>query len=116
MQRDPRAYLWDVREASDAILGFVAGINLDGYITNAMLHSAVERKFEIIGEALNQLSKVDTELAGRVPNLVQIVAFRNLLIHGYAVVDHPRVWRTIHEYLPALRATVALMLDQMGAS
>ena len=91
MQRDPHAYLWDVSEATDAILSFVANISFDQYATTPLLYSAVERQFEIIGEALNQLSKAAPTLADRIPGLAQIVAFRNLLIHGYATVDHPRV-------------------------
>jgi len=85
MQRDPRAWLWDVREAALAIDSFVAGLDAEAYARTALVHSAVERKFEIIGEALNQLSKADPGLAARVPHLPQIVAFRNQLIHGYAV-------------------------------
>jgi uncharacterized protein with HEPN domain len=69
-----------------------------------VIHSAVERKFQIIGEALNLLSKADAALAASIPDLAQIVAFRNVLIHGYAVVEHPRVWRIIRESLPPLRA------------
>lgn len=115
MQRDPRAYLWDVREAADAILGFVAGVTLEAYAANPMLHSAVERKFEVIGEALNQLSKADPMLAARIPELSRIVAFRNLLIHGYAVVDHARVWKAIHDSLPSVRATATAMLYELGA-
>lgn len=114
MQHDSRAYLWDVRQAADAILDFVAGIDLKTYAEAQVIHSAVERKFEIIGEALNQLSKTDPALAERIPGLVGIVAFRNLLIHGYAVVEHPRVWRIVQESLPALRATVAKLLDELG--
>jgi len=114
MERDPRAYLWDVREAADAINRFVAGIDVRAYSDNSLLHSAVERKFEVIGEALNQLAKIDPDLAGQIPNLPLIVAFRNLLIHGYAAVDHQRVWRIVNESLPALRSAVAALLDELG--
>jgi hypothetical protein len=38
--------------------------------------------FEIIAEALSQIAKLDPPLAQRIPDLRQIVAFRNLLIHG----------------------------------
>lgn len=114
MQRDPRAFLWDVREAADAITKFIGDTDFDGYITNRMLHSAVERKLEIVGEALNQLSKTDASLAARIPELPRIVAFRNKLSHGYATVDHSRVWRIVTESLPTLRATVAILLDEIG--
>jgi predicted nucleotidyltransferase len=51
-------------------------------------------KFEIIGEARAQLSKLDPALARRIPDIRQIIAFRNVLIHGYATIEHDRVWRT----------------------
>jgi len=49
MQHDSRAYLWDARQAADAILEFVAGIDLKTYAETQVIHSAVERKFQIIG-------------------------------------------------------------------
>jgi uncharacterized protein with HEPN domain len=75
MQRDPRAFLWDVRESALAIQSFVAGMNVAAYADNAMAQAAVERKFEIIGEALNQLAKFDAATAARIPDLAQIIAF-----------------------------------------
>lgn len=100
--------------ASDAILDFVAGIDLKTYAETQVIQAAVERKFQIIGEALNQLSKSDPALAASIPDLPQIVAFRNVLIRGYAVVEHPRVWRIIQESLPPLRAKVAALLEDLG--
>ena len=47
-----------------------------------MLRSAVERQFEIIGEAFTGLRRVDPSLAATIPDLPRIVAFRNVLIHG----------------------------------
>jgi len=114
MQHDTRAYLWDVRQAADTILEFIAGIDLKTYTETQVIHAAVERKFQIIGEALNQLSKAAPDLAASIPDLPRIVAFRNVLIHGYAVVEHPRVWRIIQESLPPLRAKVVALLDSLG--
>jgi uncharacterized protein with HEPN domain len=107
MQRDARAYLWDVREAALAIQHFVANLDATSYAANPLVHSAVERKFEIIGEALGQLAKANPILASRVPHLPQIVAFRNQLIHGYAVVNHSTVWNVIHGDIPRLREVVS---------
>jgi uncharacterized protein with HEPN domain len=67
----------------------------------------VERQFEIVGEALNQLSKVDPDAAARVPDLARIVAFRNILIHGYAVVDNELVWQVLVDRLPSLAGRAA---------
>jgi uncharacterized protein with HEPN domain len=53
MPRNVRAYLWDVRNAAIAILDFTAGLDAKIYAETDVVHSAVERKFEIIGEALN---------------------------------------------------------------
>ena len=51
MDRDPRAYLWDVQQAANAIDQFVAGLDAAGYVQNALVRAAVERQFEIIGGA-----------------------------------------------------------------
>ena len=114
MSRDPRAYLWDVREAADAIEDFVTGLDAESYAATRLVHSAVERKFEIIGEALGQLAKVAPALAARVPHLAQIIAFRNLLIHGYATVQHATVWNIVRDALPSLRVSVSELLAELG--
>ena len=53
MQRDPRAFLWDVRESALAIQTFTTGLDKTDYENNELVQAAVERKFEVIGEALN---------------------------------------------------------------
>ena len=114
MQRDPRAFLWDVRDSALAIQSFTVGMDVTAYEGNAMAQAAVERKFEIIGEALNQLSKLDAAIAARIPDLPQIVAFRNQLIHGYATVSVGTVWNISQSALPALLDSVQVLLDELG--
>jgi uncharacterized protein with HEPN domain len=87
MARDPRAYLWDASEAAKAIASFTDRRTLQEYEADIMLRSAVERQFEIVGEALNQLAKVSPDLAVQIGDLPRIVAFRNILIHRYAAID-----------------------------
>ncbi|WP_394792264.1 DUF86 domain-containing protein [Rhodoferax sp.] len=113
MQRDPRAFLWDVRESAVAIQSFTAGMDVAAYAGNAMAQAAVERKFEIIGEALNQLAKLDASVAARIPDLPQIVAFRNQLIHGYATVNVGTVWNITQNALPSLIDAVQVLLDEL---
>ncbi|MBL8200161.1 MAG: DUF86 domain-containing protein [Chromatiales bacterium] len=84
----------------------MAGLTYEAFSSDALVRSAVERQFEIIGEALNQLSKVAPGIAGEIPEAPRIIAFRNILIHGYAVLDQQIVWRVIHDHLPPLLAAV----------
>jgi hypothetical protein len=72
MQRDPRAFLWDVQQAADTILRFVAVLDVRAYAEIELVHSAVERKFEIIGEALGQVAKLDPVLAQRIPDMMPL--------------------------------------------
>jgi uncharacterized protein with HEPN domain len=84
------------------------------YLTNPLVRAAVERKFEIIGEALNRLSKHDPHLAARIPDLAAIVGFRNVLIHGYATVDDARVWQIAETVAPLLEHRLTNLLDELG--
>ena len=51
----------------------------------------MECKFQIIDEALNQFPKLDPALARRIPDIRETIAFRNVLIHGYAELEQDRV-------------------------
>jgi uncharacterized protein with HEPN domain len=111
MPRDARAYLWDAREAVAHLRSFIEGKTWSDYASDLLLRSAVERQFEIIGEALNNLSKVDPDAATRIEDLSRIVAFRNILIHGYAVVDDEVVWHVVTTRLTQLDGVLQAMLD-----
>lgn len=69
-----------------------------------------ERKLEIIAEALSQLAQLDALLAAEIPDLREIVAFRNILVHAYAYIDYARVWRVIEADLPKLQRTLKALL------
>jgi Uncharacterized conserved protein len=114
MRRDARAYLWDIQQAANAIMRFLEGLDAATFAENELIYSAVERKFEIIGEALGQLSKVDPDLAQRIPDMRDIIAFRNVLIHGYAGIEHRRVWDIAQSSLPRLRTVVEELLEGLA--
>jgi len=67
-----------------------------------MVQRAVEREFEIIGEALNRIKKVDPELLEHVSAYHRIIGFRNILAHGYDIIDEKLVWDAINKHLPVL--------------
>ena len=112
MRLESRKYLWDAWHAAELVAQFVAAKSYEDYQADALLRSAVERQFEILGEALGQLAKADPETAGAVPELPRIVAFRNILVHGYATVDDRLVWGIVEGKLPLLRETLAHLLGE----
>ena len=83
MQLEARKFLFDVQEAAKLVRTFTAGRTFTDYQADPMLRSAVERQFEIMGEALNKLAKLDPATAARISDYRRIVSFRNVLIHGY---------------------------------
>jgi uncharacterized protein with HEPN domain len=102
MQPEIKKYLYDVQEACRKLDEFTKGRSLDNYLADEMLRSAVERQFEIVGEALSRLHKVDANLAGSIPDFRRIIAFRNILIHGYATIRNDTVWGVVQTDLPVL--------------
>lgn len=102
MRLEAKKYLYDIQQAASWIADFTAGKRFEDYRNNAMLRSAVERQFEIIGEALAQLAKIDETIVARIGEHRRIIAFRNILIHGYADVDDRLVWDIVQGKLPVL--------------
>jgi len=113
MRRDPRAYLADIVDACEALSSFVMGRDFESYLGDMLLRSAVERQLEIVGEALDRLRQTDAALATRIPDVAAIVGFRNVLAHGYDIVDHDIVWRTVASDVPRLRQTAATILAEL---
>lgn len=112
--RDAAKYLWDAQRAADRIARFTDGHTIDDYLSDEMLRAAVERQFEIIGEALNGLRRIDPATAQEIPDLLRIIAFRNILIHGYASVDDRLVWGVVEADLSHLRTALVRLLGQLG--
>ena len=112
MYGDAAKLIWDAQQALQRIQRFVARKDFAAYQSDELLRSAVERQFEILGEALNQLSRLDPNMTEKIPDLPRIVAFRNILIHGYASVDDRLVWGVVESRLEPLLDVVAALLSE----
>ena len=112
MQLEARKYLYDIQQAAAQIAEFTSSKEFTDYAIDSMLRAAVERKFEIIGEALAQLSKLDETLASRISGYRRIIAFRNILIHGYVDVDDALVWDVVQTKLPELQKETKAILSE----
>ena len=112
MHADAAKLIWDTQQALQRIKRFVARKDFAAYQSDELLRSAVERQFEILGEALNQLSRLDPDMAEKIPELPRIVAFRNILIHGYASSSNDVVWSAIQGDAPTLYREVKDLLQR----
>ena len=110
MLDEVKACLFDIVQACDLILDFAAEKSLTSYKEDVRSKSAVERQFQIIGEAVNRLAKKCPEVVDQIPSHRAIISFRNMLVHGYDRIEDEIVWGVIRKHLPALRSTVSRML------
>jgi uncharacterized protein with HEPN domain len=102
MNDETRKNLVDVIQAGEEIQDFVRGMVFKAYRNSTVTQRAVERDFEIIGEALNRIKSTDDELLVKISEHNRIIGFRNILIHGYDVVDEAIVWQAVTKHLPIL--------------
>jgi uncharacterized protein with HEPN domain len=98
-------------EQGREIQAFVTGMGFDGYMNDSKTRLAVERSFEIIGEALNRAYKEDPNTIETIENYRQIISFRNILAHCYDSIEDKIVWGIIEESLPVLLKKVETLLN-----
>ena len=94
----------------EELLSFVAGMSYEDYREDRKTQAAVERKFEIIGEALNRLSRINPELLSQITNYRSIISFRNILANGYDSVEDRVVWGIVESDLDQLLRDVIRLL------
>ena len=111
-QRDVRHWLWDVRFSCDLILEATKGLSFEQFVADRMKRSGVEREFEIIAEAMKRTLELETGLSLRFPQIKGIIDFRNILAHGYHVVNYEKVWPIILHDLPVLRKSADEILRE----
>lgn len=91
MRNDARAWLLDIQQSALDLLEVSTGKTLADYTGDKWFRYSIERCFMIAGEAMNQLRKIDPALTDRITEARSIISFRNLLVHSYGFVDHPRL-------------------------
>ena len=112
MEKRPDVYIEIALLALQRIPRFMGGRSLEAYLADELCRSAVERQLEIAGDALGQLRKLDQSLFARIPEGALIVAFRNVLAHGYATLDHRRVYDAAANKATALERTLQNLLRE----
>jgi uncharacterized protein with HEPN domain len=111
MNDETRKNLTDILQAAEEIQNFIHGMDFNTYQHTPVTKRAVERDFEIIGEALNRIKNTDYEILERISEHHRIIGFRNILIHGYDIVDESIVWQAVTKHLPILLGEVKELLN-----
>jgi uncharacterized protein with HEPN domain len=114
MELETKKLIYDMDRAVELIANFIHGKQFTDYASDPLLRSAVERQFEIIGEALNRLAKADPAFISRISDYRRIISFRNVLIHGYDVVSNEVVWDIAQNRLPVLRCEIDALKRIVG--
>lgn len=111
MRSDNRdiASVWDMLQAIQYIQDFTNNLSFENYISDIRTVSAVERQFEILGEATRRVSAEFRQLHPSI-DWQRIVGLRNIVAHRYDEVDQDILWSIIHSELPPLLTQLQLLL------
>lgn len=93
-------HYYDALTAARSIQQFAKGKHFEDYCADEMLSAAIERKFEIIGEALNRVKKTCPEDLQAISEWPAIINFRNILAHAYDHVEDSVVWGIVTTQIP----------------
>ena len=104
-------YLHDIRDAIVEMEGYFEGYEMkfDNFVNDYLRRSAVERKTEIMGEAINRILKIDPGFP--LPHAREIINTRNRIIHAYDSVQPEFLWSLVIRHIPILKADVDLILS-----
>ena len=110
MPQLPEKHLHDARLAIIEMQGFCDGIDEGAFSSRRDLQLIAERELEIIGEALARLRRDFPDKASTIPQIHRIIGLRNIIAHGYDVVDHLIIWDVIENHLVPLLEVIELRL------
>jgi uncharacterized protein with HEPN domain len=112
MYHDVKKSVWDAIEACQAIQEFTAGHTLKNYRADIKLRYAIERSFEILGEAFNRVDDADPSFRNILPELGDIIGMRNRISHGYDRVEDKIIWDAAVTKVPPLMGKLTAWLEQ----
>jgi uncharacterized protein with HEPN domain len=111
MDNKDKKYLFDIQTCIVNIDNYIGEPKLfDRFESNQMLQDAVERNIEIIGEAINQLLKINPDI--HITNARRIVDARNKIIHGYDSLEPVNIWAIVINHIPTLKQEVTDLLNE----
>ena len=110
MNETSRQWLHDALQSARLVRDRVQRITPENYFDDEWFRSAVERRLEIIGEALNRVRRIEPGVEDRFPKIHEWIAQRNVLAHLYDQIDDMLVWRVVTDELPELITTLEALV------
>ena len=107
-----QAYLLHIRDCIGHVLSYTKGGKAE-FMSSSLIQDAVVRNFEIIGEAVKNLSPELKESHPEIP-WRRIARMRDKAIHHYFGLDWDLVWEVVELHIPQLQTTVEAILKQPG--
>lgn len=110
--KEPLFFIEDINKSLDKIFKYTDDIEFDAFVSSDMVKDAVERNFEIIGEAVKNLTD---EFKAKYPHIPfkQVAGMRDKLIHDYFGVDYCIVWKTIKDKLPQFKKDIEKIMEEL---
>ncbi|MDE6651893.1 MAG: DUF86 domain-containing protein [Paramuribaculum sp.] len=103
-------HLQDVLDAINELESFFVDYpkRFDVFEKDRLRICAVERKTEIMGEAINRIRKQDPTFG--IPNAREIISTRNRIIHGYDSVETEFLWGLVVRHIPLLKKDIERLI------
>ena len=111
-----RDYLDHMLDAIARIDRYVADVvDVDDFKRRTIVHDAVVRNLEIIGEAARNVRSADPAFAADHATIpwAAMAGMRNRITHGYFDINLGVVWQTVRNDLPHLRNEIAALLRSL---
>jgi uncharacterized protein with HEPN domain len=82
----------------------------ENFNNNILLRRAVERMFEVIGEALKKYKTLNKNI--EITNAKEIIGLRNIIAHAYDSVDYPKLWAIVINHIPLLKDEINNLIEK----
>ena len=106
-------YLWDMLDAARETSELMKGVTLEALLSDKRTRRALERTLEIIGEAAGRISEPMRGVHPEIP-WIAIIGQRNIIAHGYAVIDYGRLFATATNDIPTLILNLERIVEKLS--
>lgn len=112
MDEQIKTWLFDILQSINEIETYFTTTpkKFEIYVKDNKTRRAIERNLEIIGEAVNRITKVDPAFS--LTNAQKIIGTRNRIVHGYDSISNEMIWGIVINHLPRLKLEIEKALKE----